>query len=207
MFIAPPAHYNRFRYYDPTLGRYISADPIGQAGGINLYRYALNNPVRYFDPLGLDVDIVITRTGTTPNSVAGTYTATSSVTGDSVSGHTLEDPNPTNPNLPVPPGSYGAHVDSRSGRADRVELNNVPDATYVQLHSGNTAAHVDGCFAVGNSASDGRVNDSANAMSALNNLIAADGTGNIIVTVVGSGNSSQPPPNSSQAPPNMSYAP
>jgi RHS repeat-associated protein len=29
-------HYNRFRYYDPALGRYISADPIGQFGTANV---------------------------------------------------------------------------------------------------------------------------------------------------------------------------
>lgn len=46
-------HYNRFRYYDPLIGRYISADPIGQLGGINLYRYAFNNPLRWFDFFGL----------------------------------------------------------------------------------------------------------------------------------------------------------
>jgi RHS repeat-associated protein len=45
-------HYNRFRYYDPAIGRYISADPIGQSGGANLYAYALNSPTAYIDPLG-----------------------------------------------------------------------------------------------------------------------------------------------------------
>ncbi|WP_317125102.1 RHS repeat-associated core domain-containing protein [Weeksella virosa] len=30
-------HYNTFRYYDPELGRFISQDPIGLMGGINLY--------------------------------------------------------------------------------------------------------------------------------------------------------------------------
>jgi RHS repeat-associated protein len=33
-------HYNRFRYYDPAVGRYISADPIEQWGGANRYNYA-----------------------------------------------------------------------------------------------------------------------------------------------------------------------
>ena len=45
-------HYNRHRYYDPALGRYISQDPIGLAGGMNLYLYPVN-PVQFVDPLGL----------------------------------------------------------------------------------------------------------------------------------------------------------
>ncbi|EOD3498798.1 RHS repeat-associated core domain-containing protein [Cronobacter malonaticus] len=45
-------HYNRFRYYDPDAGRFISQDPIGLAGGINLYQYA-PNPLVWVDPLGL----------------------------------------------------------------------------------------------------------------------------------------------------------
>lgn len=45
-------HYNRYRYYEPESGRYISADPIGLAGGINLYQYA-PNPLSWIDPLGL----------------------------------------------------------------------------------------------------------------------------------------------------------
>jgi RHS repeat-associated protein len=46
-------HYNRFRYYDPSIGRYISADPIGQIGGINTFLYARNEPLNSIDPLGL----------------------------------------------------------------------------------------------------------------------------------------------------------
>jgi RHS repeat-associated protein len=45
-------HYNRYRYYDPTNARYISPDPIGLAGGTNLYAY-VQNPVSWIDPFGL----------------------------------------------------------------------------------------------------------------------------------------------------------
>ena len=45
--------YNRFRYYDPEVGRFIRQDPIGLAGGANLYQYA-PNPVGWIDPSGLD---------------------------------------------------------------------------------------------------------------------------------------------------------
>jgi RHS repeat-associated protein len=45
-------HYNRHRYYDPHCGRFISKDPIGLAGGVNLHQYA-DNPIEWVDPLGL----------------------------------------------------------------------------------------------------------------------------------------------------------
>jgi RHS repeat-associated protein len=46
-------NYNTNRDYDPTLGRYIEADPVGLAGGINLYGYVNQNPLNSTDPLGL----------------------------------------------------------------------------------------------------------------------------------------------------------
>lgn len=45
-------HYNDRRYYDPETGRYLSSDPIGFEGGINLYAYAAAAPGRYIDPTG-----------------------------------------------------------------------------------------------------------------------------------------------------------
>ena len=45
-------HYNFHRYYDPTLGRYITEDPIRD--GLNWYAYAGSNPGNAIDPLGLE---------------------------------------------------------------------------------------------------------------------------------------------------------
>ncbi|MGA1867044.1 MAG: RHS repeat-associated core domain-containing protein [bacterium] len=44
----------RARYYDPEIGRFLTQDPIGFAGGdLNLYVYVRNNPVNFIDPYGL----------------------------------------------------------------------------------------------------------------------------------------------------------
>jgi RHS repeat-associated protein len=43
-----------FRFYDPTLQRWLNRDPIFEAGGINLYGFVENNPVSSMDPFGLE---------------------------------------------------------------------------------------------------------------------------------------------------------
>jgi RHS repeat-associated protein len=55
LFDHPPSglYLANHRAYDSQVGRWISRDPIREAGGINLYAYVRNNPLRYTDPMGL----------------------------------------------------------------------------------------------------------------------------------------------------------
>jgi RHS repeat-associated protein len=46
-------HYNYFRDYDPSLGRYIQSDPMGLLDGLNTYTYVGGNSLMYTDPYGL----------------------------------------------------------------------------------------------------------------------------------------------------------
>ena len=43
----------RMRWYDPATGRWLSKDPIGLSGGLNLYAFCLNSPINSIDPFGL----------------------------------------------------------------------------------------------------------------------------------------------------------
>ncbi|MEI2768664.1 MAG: RHS repeat-associated core domain-containing protein [Nitrosomonas sp.] len=58
-------HYNYFRYYEPETGRYISPDPIGLAGGVNVWGYVEANPLDKIDKLGLQSLITDMTAGTT----------------------------------------------------------------------------------------------------------------------------------------------
>nr|WP_072061310.1 RHS repeat-associated core domain-containing protein [Enterobacter quasiroggenkampii] len=51
-YIPSGLHYNLLWYYDPTSGRFTQQDPIGLAGGINLYQYA-PNALGWVDPWGV----------------------------------------------------------------------------------------------------------------------------------------------------------
>jgi RHS repeat-associated protein len=51
-------YYYRARHYSPAWGRFLQADPIGYAGGGNLYGYVGNDPLNFNDPAGLAADSI-----------------------------------------------------------------------------------------------------------------------------------------------------
>jgi RHS repeat-associated protein len=95
---APSGLYlTKYRAYDPQSGRWLSRDPIEEAGGINLYAYVEGNPVSFVDPLGLFV------TGTY-DVAAKILTLTDTTTGVIISGGFFSGG--SSGSLPIPNGSY-----------------------------------------------------------------------------------------------------
>ena len=93
-------YYYGYRYYDPSAGRWPNRDPIGERGGINLYRFVGNNPVNKIDPLGLYVSIttadgvtttIPTTTGALINALQNDVNSGSQVTGIIIAGHGTPD--------------------------------------------------------------------------------------------------------------------
>lgn len=52
-------NYNLHRTYDPSVGRYVEADPMGWAAGSNLYAYVGGNPLNRIDPAGMDAILMV----------------------------------------------------------------------------------------------------------------------------------------------------
>jgi RHS repeat-associated protein len=51
-------YYYGFRFYDPNLQRWLNHDPMGESGGVNLYRFSANDPVNLIDPDGLAPQLI-----------------------------------------------------------------------------------------------------------------------------------------------------
>ena len=78
--------YRRNRVYDPQTGRFTQEDPIGLAGGLNLYGFAGGDPVNFSDPFGLcpPDDFNIFNCG--PGVIAGFITAAGAIIGGTAGG-------------------------------------------------------------------------------------------------------------------------
>ena len=112
-----------YRAYDPRLGRWLSRDPIWEAGGVNLYGYVGGDPISFIDPYGLarcTYSIASHILTCTPNSsgdsvVLGPNGVTSGDKGnpcqDNPSPSCIDDRNKG----PIVPGNYNMNQDDRPG--------------------------------------------------------------------------------------------
>ena len=117
-------HYNFLRYYEPTLGRFITQDPIGLMGGMNLYSLA-RNAISYVDPLGLSPNNNVDQFGDYYGSsarVAKIPTCQYSIT---LQTFVCKSKNPNTPNLIK-------SIDPSCIHSGRNEHKNNPDSVNVQ---------------------------------------------------------------------------
>ncbi len=190
-------HYNYHRDYDPSTGRYVEPDPIGiNAGTDHPYGYAKGNSLAFADSTGLKVEIIIGRRQWYPTSflasgqdfipfVVGTIDAFSDrCETEPVSGYTLE-----RIDLIAPTGTFAAFLRTDHNPA-RIELRAVPGRTNIQIHTGNTPDDSLGCILVGERFSTGSglpfgvfLYNSNALMADLLDLVAADGSSDISVTI------------------------
>jgi RHS repeat-associated protein len=179
-------YYYRARYYDPTIGNFISEDPIRFGAGVNFYSYAFGDPVKYIDPDGKDVTITISNRTYSPSgiSVSGTITVTSDQTSITFTGSTLENAHAgeQGDKPPVPGGTYDGFIRTNHD-PNRIQLKNVPGYSDIQIHNGSHPSDFHGCFGAGTSPKPDFLGGTRNAMKQISKIIQADGTGRITIIV------------------------
>ena len=104
----------RARYYDPMAGRFVSRDPIGFRGGINLYNYTGSNPINRADPSGLTRLTFNVRSGTLTVDPESPGRAGYSISATSGKGSCMNNPDCEcrSDVGPIPRGSYTANIGS-----------------------------------------------------------------------------------------------
>lgn len=125
-------YYYRARYYDPQLKRFISEDPIGIDGGLNVYVYAANNPVMFIDPDGrLCIYQQSTGSMSCSNDVSGeTYLTCDGYAGTG-DGRNNPDAQDQRNRGPVPRGDYTVGTSFRHPHAGAAARRLVPASSNV----------------------------------------------------------------------------
>jgi RHS repeat-associated protein len=103
--------YYGHRYYSPAIGRWTTRDPLGEAGGMNLYAFVGNSPVNWVDPFGLQVQAYQVGTFDTlqglsqvGDDLAIHHAVQQHPAGQIISGYSSN----TGPAIAVPHGEHGA---------------------------------------------------------------------------------------------------
>jgi len=165
-------YYQRARYNETSVGRFISEDPVAFLGGANFYQYVRGNPITLADPFGLsDILININRTATTPLSTMGSLIV--SVDGDvQFAGYTLE-PSGSQGASRLSPGEYDASVyaSPRLGGRDVLLLHHTDPMTFVEIHPGNYPRDTRGCILPGTTQSKDYVGNSRPAFNTIMNIV------------------------------------
>jgi RHS repeat-associated protein len=116
---ASAEHYNYFRDYDPSLGRYIESDPIGLVGGENTYLYSMAAPLSAADVYGLascSYSISTHSLSCQPNGGGKAVNLGPNGVFSGV-GPCRDNPSCAKANDlgPIPPGNYNMNRDDRKG--------------------------------------------------------------------------------------------